>query len=154
MSKDKKIDLHFPTEAPDSLGLSFIKVYNLWHRQIKQALKPYQLTHPQFVILASLGYLSQTQKTVKQVDLAINADIDVMTTSTIVRNLEKNGLLSRHASEEDTRARTIQLTEKGQERLQQTLPIVEKVDQDFFAKLGLEQATFNQLLHKLAEENI
>jgi DNA-binding MarR family transcriptional regulator len=97
-----------------SIGLSFIKVFNLWHKQIKDHLKRIELTHPQFIVLASLGYLSQQRKEIDQVDISTQSDIDVMTTSTIVRNLEKSGLVNRKNSILDTRAKCIILTELGQ----------------------------------------
>ena len=34
-----------------------MRVYNKWHFTIKQALKELNLTHPQFVVLASLLYI-------------------------------------------------------------------------------------------------
>ena len=36
-----------------------MRVYNKWHFMIKNELKKVNLTHPQFVVLASLAYLSQ-----------------------------------------------------------------------------------------------
>ena len=47
---------HYKSDATQSIGLSFIKVYNLWHKKIKEQLKNINLTHPQFVVLASLGH--------------------------------------------------------------------------------------------------
>ena len=30
---------HYKSDATQSIGLSFIKVYNLWHKKIKEQLK-------------------------------------------------------------------------------------------------------------------
>ena len=140
----------FQNNSEESIGLSFIKVYNLWHKQIKTQLRQLELTHPQFIVLASLGYLSQKDNEVNQVSISKNCDIDVMTVSTIVRNLEKMQLVIRENSINDTRSKIIRLTDLGQKKLAQSLPIVEEIDRYFFECLGKERTTFNQLLLQLA----
>lgn len=139
----------FKDNSDASIGLSFIKVYNLWHKQIKDQLKSIELTHPQFIVLASLGYISQRKTEVNQVDISKKSEIDVMTVSTIVRNLEKAELINRKNSIKDTRAKSIALTELGKKKLAEALPLVEKVDHDFFASLGKDRNDFNRLLLQL-----
>ena len=148
-----KFQSEFKHDSSGSVGLSFVKVYNLWHKQIKDSLKEIQLTHPQFVVLASLGYLSQQDQEVNQVAISKKSDIDVMTISTIIRNLEKSGLISRKNSLVDTRAKAIVLTAAGQEKLTEALPIVEKIDRDFFGEAGTDVETLNRLLLQLVEKN-
>lgn len=144
----------FPSKYQDSsdhsIGFSFIRVYNIWHRQIKTALAKIGLTHPQFVVIASLGYLAQFDQEITQVNIAGTSDIDVMTVSTIIKNLEKKQLVKRTASIKDTRAKSVQLTTEGAEIMIKAMEIVEEIDQQFFGQLGNEQADFNQLLHRLA----
>ncbi len=139
----------YADNAEKSIGLSFIKAYNIWHRKIKNKLGDLGLTHPQFVVLASLGYLAQQQEEVKQIDIANNADIDVMTCSTIVRNLEKLTLVYRCTSKQDTRAKVLSITDEGNQILSQALTLVEGVDTAFFSVLDDDQAVLNQLLQEL-----
>ncbi|MGM0110170.1 MarR family winged helix-turn-helix transcriptional regulator [Enterococcus sp. DIV0187] len=141
----------FKDNSEASIGLSFIKVYNLWHKRIKDQLKRIELTHPQFIVLASLGYLSQKYNEVNQVDISKKSDMDVMTVSTIVRKLEKSGLVNRKNSTIDTRAKSIVLTDSGQKKLAEALPIVEKVDHDFFDRLGKDRTDLNRLLLQLID---
>ena len=143
---------HYKSDATQSIGLSFIKVYNSWHKKIKDKLKDINLTHPQFVVLASLGHLNQKNSEVNQVDISKQSDIDVMTVSTIIRNLEKQKLVIRQNSLIDTRAKSVQLTKHGQKTLTKALPVVEAVDQEFFEKLGTKKEQLNLLLLKLLEE--
>lgn len=147
------MNYNFQSEFKDnsnaSIGLLFVKVYNLWHKRIKDQLKSIELTHPQFIVLASLGYLSQQYNEVNQVDISKKSDMDVMTVSTIVRNLEKSGLVNRKNSIIDTRAKSIALTERGQKKLVEALPVVEKIDHDFFDSLGKDKNKFNKLLLQL-----
>ncbi|MEK0307119.1 MarR family winged helix-turn-helix transcriptional regulator [Bifidobacterium favimelis] len=143
----------FPSEygqnASGSVGLSFIRVYNLWHKQVKDALKGIGLTHPQYVVLASLGYLAQQGNEINQVDIARNSDIDVMTVSTILRNLERGGLVTRRTAPDDQRAKTVTMTHAGRSILKRALPLVEGIDADFFGALGRDEAAFNTMLLKL-----
>lgn len=144
-------DSKYADDSTKSIGFSFIRAYNIWHRKIKKELLDIGLTHPQFVVLAALGYLESHQDEVKQIDVAASADMDVMTCSTIVRNLEKDDLLYRQNSIRDTRAKILSLTLAGKQVMTQALKIVESVDDSFFAALGDDQGTFNQSLHQLIQ---
>ncbi|MDU5734371.1 MAG: MarR family transcriptional regulator [Veillonella sp.] len=102
-----------------------MRVYNKWHFTIKQALKELNLTHPQFVVLASLAYLSQHDNEVTQVMISKLSGIDVMTVSQILSLLEKRGFVERKEHSRDTRAKAVLLNEKGSEILQKAVPLVE-----------------------------
>ena len=85
-----------------------MRVYNKWHFTIKQALKEsWNLTHPQFVVLASLAYLSQHDNEVTQVMISKLSGIDVMTVSQILSLLEKRGFVERKEHSRDTRAKAV-----------------------------------------------
>ncbi|EGO9400005.1 MarR family winged helix-turn-helix transcriptional regulator [Enterococcus faecalis] len=142
---------NYKEDSNGSVGLSFIKVYNCWYKEIKNRLKKIGITHPQFVVLASLGYLSQYKEEINQVDVAKQSDMDVMTVSTVIKNLEKQTLLRREVSLSDTRAKVVKLTPKGWELLNQALPIVETIDKEFFGKLGSEEKELQRLLGLLVE---
>ena len=143
----------YAENSAGSIGFSYIKAYNIWHRKIKSELLNIGITHPQFVVLASLGYLKQHQNEVKQIDVANSADIDVMTISTIIRNLEKLELVHRTTSELDTRAKVLSITTEGTQILNRALKIVEAIDTQFFSILKDDEKTFNHLLHTLIQDN-
>ena len=73
-----------PTESP---GLLLWQVTNRWQQAQRAALKPYGLTHVQFVVLASLTYLA-VDGPVTQKALADHAALDPMMTSQVLRALE------------------------------------------------------------------
>lgn len=104
--------------------------------------------------MASIGYLHQTNKEVNQVDISKQSDIDIMTVFTIIRNLEKAQLLIRQSFSIDSRAKVIELTKAGEQLLSKALPLVEKVDTNFFEVLQSVQATFSSLLLQLVAENL
>ena len=72
-----------------------MRAYNEWHFMIKKELKKIKLTHPQFVVLASLAYLSQNGDEVTQVMISKLSGIDVMTVSQILSLLEKHDFVKR-----------------------------------------------------------
>lgn len=141
-SKDKD-------NSENSIGLIFMRTYNKWHSEIKRQLKELEITHPQFVILTTLGYLSQQEPEVTQVMIAKIAGMDVMSVSQIIALMEKNNLIERKEHSKDTRAKAVSLTQKGKEKMNLALPIVESIDIDFFASLGEKETEFINLLHEL-----
>ncbi len=81
--------------AEDSSGFLLWQVTNLWQREIRKALEQYDLTHSQFVLLASTHWLTLQNKDVTQVLLSMHTKIDPMTTSKVLRPLQTKGLLKR-----------------------------------------------------------
>ena len=118
-----------PSESP---GFLLWKVSNLWQQKQREALSKLDLTHVQFVLLAVLGWFSRVEAHVSQASLARHAGTDEMMTSTVVRTLEKKGLLKRLKHPTDTRARVLQLTPRGEQAMGEALKVVEQVDRDFF----------------------
>ena len=129
-----------------------MRVYNKWHSMIKKELKKMNLTHPQFVVLASLAYLSQDSNEVTQVMISKLSGIDVMTVSQILNLLEKNDFVKRKEHSKDTRAKAVILNKKGEETLQKAVPLVEKIDEIFFEKLDTDEEQFKHFLVRLNEE--
>ena len=129
-----------------------MRVYNKWHSMIKKELKKMNLTHPQFVVLASLAYLSQNGNEVTQVMISKLSGIDVMTVSQILNLLEKNDFVKRKEHSKDTRAKAVILNKKGEETLQKAVPLVEKIDEFFFKKLDTNEEQFKHFLARLNEE--
>lgn len=134
-----------------STGLMFLRTYNRWHSEIKKQLKKIDITHPQFVVLTTIGYLIQEKAEITQVMIANLAGMDVMSLSQILVLLEKKGYIERRQHSKDTRANAIFLTPCGREKMIASLPIVEKIDELFFGSLGESEATFRLYLSKLKE---
>lgn len=137
----------FSVEKPeDSSGFLLWQVTNLWQREIKKALEQLALTHSQYVLLASIHWLTLHQQEVTQVILSAHTKIDPMTTSTVLRTLQKRGLVKRQEHLTDTRAKTVELTEEGIRIVQQAVVLVESFDHAFFSVLGEQTNEFNRQL--------
>lgn len=122
-------------EPYDSLGFHLWQVTNLWQKNLRHALHELDLTHVQFILLASIEWLNaqSAQEDVTQVQIAGYAHIDPMMASQVLRHLEKKGFLIRMEHPMDTRAKSITLTPVGERMLSQALDIVVKADRSFFA---------------------
>ena len=143
----KKDDNTFSVKkAEDSSGFLLWQVTNLWQREIKKALEPYELTHSQFVLMASIHWLTLQKQDVTQILLSSHTKIDPMTTSTVLRTLQTKGLLQRQEHLTDTRAKTVGLTDNGKKIIKQAVKTVEAFDKTFFETLGEKTQKFNEQL--------
>ena len=109
-----------------------------WRGSIEWMLKPIGLTHPQFVILATLGWLTRKGERVSQAAIGQMAGLDPNTVSQIIRGLEQKELIIREKSS-DGRAKNPILTTKGSAILKKAMPAVETKDAEFFQKLTAEE---------------
>lgn len=132
----KKISVHEgPKQSP---GFLLWHISTSWRSSIEAALKTFGLTHPQFVVLATTGWLTRNGELATQAAIGKMAGLDPNTTSQIITGLEKKELIKREASF-DGRAKNPKLTTQGNELLTQALPAVEQEDSEFFNILSLQE---------------
>jgi len=137
--------------AAESPGFLLWQVTNLWQRQMRAVLKDVDLTHVQFVLLASLAWLCRDDRAVvSQSALAQHARIDVMMTSQVLRTLEQKGFIERTAHPHDTRANALSVTPQGHLLAQRAIGLVEAADRRFFGPLGRDIPKLNDALRTLA----
>lgn len=150
MTKEIEFQFKSPNDSP---GYLLGQVTMLWQRKQKRVLDPLDLTHTQFIILASLAWLSKTNKNVTQVDIANQGNMDRMMVSKVLRTLEDKSFITRQEHETDTRAKTIKLTKIGETVLQKAIIEVENVDEDFFSTLETSLPSFNKSMIQLIDKN-
>ena len=150
MTKDVEFSFKSPNDSP---GYLLAHLTMLWQRKQKKALDPLDLTHTQFVLLASLSWLSRENNVVTQVDIANQSNADRMMVSKVLRTLEEKKFITRQEHETDTRAKTIQLTNAGRKTLQKAIIKVENTDKDFFEAIETSLSSFNANMLKLIDEN-
>jgi DNA-binding MarR family transcriptional regulator len=142
-SKDNTFSVE---KAEESSGFLLWQVTNLWQREIKKALEEFGLTHSQYVLLASIHWLTLHDQEVTQVVLSNHTKIDPMTTSTVLRTLQQKGFLQREEHRTDTRAKSVGLTEEGVRIIKMAVVVVEKFDKVFFSLLGNKTTELNNIL--------
>jgi DNA-binding MarR family transcriptional regulator len=137
-------------EGPEhSPGFLLWQVSTQWRRCIENALSALGLTHPQFVLLASVAWLSRHGQLATQAALARHCKTDVNMTSQVLRTLAKKGYIERVQQQGDERSKFSRITFKGKQLIEQALPLVESVDRDFFKQWHGEQEMAIALLRKL-----
>lgn len=141
---------HFE-EHEYSPGFLLWQVSTQWRRQIETALTTLDLTHPQFVLLANIGWLTRNGNQVTQIELARHCGTDITMTSQVLRTLERKAYIQRKHREGNERSKFPSLTEKGAQLIEKAIPIVEAVDKKFFGKLKNEIKNCTELLQKLVQ---
>ncbi len=136
------------TGPEDSPGYLLWRVSTNWRRAIEDALKPLQLTHPQFVVLATVGWLTRNNETTTQVAVSRQAGLDPNTTSQVLKGLQAKGLIER-VQKTDQRSKHPSLTQKGRAILSKALPSVEEKDAQFFKVLNAKEPQFIKCLKNL-----
>jgi len=136
-----------PEQSP---GFLLWHVTLRWQRDVVAALAPLDLTHVQFVLLASAWWLNSHGEDPNQLTLARHAGTDVKMTSQVLRKLETKGLIERQVDPADTRAKRLRVTERGAGLAQQAVAVVEAVDAKFFEAVP-ERAGLLSTLRLLAE---
>lgn len=120
----------------DSPGFLLWQTTTIWQRLIKKALDPYDISHAQFVILAISLWFQDKNTEIPQAWIVQYSQLDKMTVSKSIKKLTTQGYLKRIENNLDTRAKSIFLTNKGKALITQLVPLVEKIDQDFFNAIG------------------
>lgn len=137
----------------ESTGYLLYHLTNLLQRTMKKELDKIELTHTQFIILATVFRLSQTNENVTQIEIATESKTDKMMVSKILRTLQNKNLLTRQEHSTDTRAKIILLTEDGKKLFKQAFSIVKEIEQSFFEPLSQGKDDFNSSIKLLTKIN-
>jgi DNA-binding MarR family transcriptional regulator len=138
--------------AEESPGFLLWRVSALWRRAIEAVLKPLGLTHPQFVILATTGWLTRNGEKASQAEIGKQAALDPNTTSQILCSLQAKGLIERSHTA-NKRSKYPMLTPAGAKSLAKAIPAVERADAAFFASVDLKESEVLKTLQILAHSD-
>lgn len=139
----------------DSYGFLLWQITTIWQRKIKSKIKKYNITHSQFVILASLMWFSQKGEYCNQILLSQHTKIDKATTGDIISNLENKQLITREINIKDNRSYIIKLTKKGNLLIPKVINDVENIDKKIFDILSnKEKEYFKSICLKIENANI
>lgn len=116
-----------------SPGFIFWRDFMRWQRGLNAQLRPFDLTQPQFAVLAVCAWLTRDGATVTQQAMVDFMGMDRMHISQITSRLEKSGLIERKIAATDLRTKHVSLTAKGQNLLGRAMPVVEAFDKAFFS---------------------
>lgn len=148
-------NLPFGFDRPeDSLGFLLWQTTMVWQRQIKKALEPYDISHAQFVVMATILWFEAHEYDITQVLIINQTKLDKMTVSKSLKKLVSNDYASRIEHKTDARAKSVTLTEKGKEAVYKLVPIIEGIDCAFFDRAAAdEQEILKRILRKLVKND-
>jgi len=142
MGRDSVYDIE------NSIGFLLAKAYQRGFGLFKEQLECYDLTPPQFSLLAFLWI----EDGLSQTSLSQKTQVDRTTIGGLIDRLEKLGLVQRLPAPEDRRAHRICLTEKGRGLEKELCTIAGEVTEKFLAPLGVEErTTLRETLRKLRQ---
>lgn len=134
----------------DDIGYLIWRVTKFWQRGKHKILDEFGLTSPQLELLGAIYHMSKREIEATQIVLSQETDIDPMTTSTVLRNLQKKGLINRRESTTDTRARIVEMTETGSVLFTKAIIKLKESQNILFENIDKEALTI-QLQHLLQE---
>ncbi len=138
-----------PLEPESSPGFLLWHVTLRWQRDVAAALAPLDLTHVQFVLLATAWWMNTHGADPNQLSLARQAGTDVKMTSQVLGRLEAKDLITRVVDATDTRAKKLTVTDRGAALAQRAIAAVEAVDAAFFEPVP-DRAALLAMLRPLA----
>ncbi|MCH9753750.1 MAG: MarR family winged helix-turn-helix transcriptional regulator [Alphaproteobacteria bacterium] len=143
--------LPFGFDKPeDSPGFLLWQTTMIWQRQIKKSLEPYDISHAQFVIMATLLWFEAHHYNTTQILIVNRSKLDKMTVSNSLKKLAGFGYIHRIEDKKDTRAKNVSLTKKGKKLVHILVPIIEDIDQAFFSQTSQkEKEVFMNAMKKL-----
>ena len=130
-------------------GFLLWQVSTSWQTGLKKCLRPHQLSHPEFIILAIMRYLADKKIEAHQRRLADHCKLGVMHVSKILHTLERKKLIARIEHQQDARAKKVILTAEGLHKIIAAVASVEDFDRQFFAPIQEHALGFNHLLHNI-----
>lgn len=136
-----------------STGYLLWQISNLRQRKINTELIDIQLTYPQFVVLVGIHWLQENKETVNQVLLINYTKMDKSVVSSVLKLLEKKSYVNRETAPQDTRSKTLTLSNNGINKLDEAMETIQLIDKKLFNNtiLGLDQ--LNGFLLKTLTDN-
>jgi DNA-binding MarR family transcriptional regulator len=131
-----------PIGPLSSPGFWLQRAAQAYLRELDARLRPMELTHTQFQLLAAAGWLSRDGEHPTQQQVADFAGADRMMTSKVLAVLETRGLLARAADAGDARVRRIAVTDAARELLRAATRVAREVDAEL---VGTDEALRDRL---------
>lgn len=124
-------------DIENSIGFLISKAYQRAWAILREQIDPYDLTPPQFALLAFLW----KQDGLTQAELSEKGQIDRTTIGGLIDRLEKSGLVERCQHPQDRRAYKIHLTDNGRQLEEPLSNCAQRALQQFTAGLSETEVT-------------
>ncbi|MFI6935622.1 MarR family winged helix-turn-helix transcriptional regulator [Streptomyces sp. NPDC050287] len=125
-----------PAPLGPTPGYLVWRLANKWRTAVDQALAPLNLTHAQYVVLASLSGMERSGRQPSQRELADHTGLEALYVSKLARSLEAAGLVGRARDTEDTRVVRLALTDEGRTTVRPAIDAVQVLLDRLLTPLG------------------
>ena len=132
-----------------STGYLLNHIANDWQKKLNVVFSDYAIDYVQYALLNALQAHNNSKVVATQVMLSNFAGIDKMTTSKTIRVLEEQKLLKRSESKTDSRAKSVEITDKGRKTFDTATKLLEKFEKEFFRNLYKADKSINSKLETL-----
>ena len=123
--------------APErAVGFVMWRIVHRYQREVDQQLRPFDLTHLQFVILTLVAWQSRSGEPSTQAGLARFGEIHPMQVSKVLKTLEHKGAVRRTPAPSNALAKHVGITSAGLSTLEQALPVVIEIQSRLFGDGG------------------
>ncbi len=156
--EDKQTTTNFgniPEPAADNeLSHELSRLQRCVDRQLRRCIEKHVdqsgIYRGQHMLLMWLGH----NPGATQAQLAKARDISPAATTNALQKLEKDGYILREADEEDCRINHVQVTDKGQKVIEQSLQTFQKIDEEMYQGFNEEEllqlkSFYERILHNL-----
>lgn len=129
---------HTQNQTKDEEPFKLPKGFYLWHkanrytRELKQALKPFNLTSTQWFILFAISKLNEKDTQLTHEDVAKALKLHPVVVSDIVKTLVRKNLVRKIKPKDNKRAFYLFPSPIGKQTLELSTPVVKRFDQQFF----------------------
>lgn len=143
------------SDPQNDIGYLIWRIMKFWQRGKHRVLDKYGITASQMEVMGAIYGMSEKDGEITQIILSQETDIDPMTISTILRNLQKKGLIDRTESKTDTRARAVKITDSGIQLFSKAITKVKEEQDHLFRNIDKEalRAQLQILLDELNRKN-
>ncbi len=122
-------------EARNLPGVLLWHASKLWQQCLNETLANLGLSSTNGAILCYVLYFHMRREPATQTTLAHATGVDLMTTSTALRTLERKGYVTRRQDPTDKRAYAVTLTTQGKNTAHQAQGLIAEAYQSFFGAL-------------------
>lgn len=146
-SARRRVALAPPSDLVAAPGYGARRLYQAylaaWNRHVDAVL-----TGPQFAVLSAIRAYPDADQT----SLATAVALDTSTMADVCRRMERRGLIARHASPHDARAKVLTLTDEGVAALAETTRRTRALDEALLSECSDEfRPQFAALLNAMGE---
>jgi DNA-binding MarR family transcriptional regulator len=133
----------------DVVGFLLWRALLVYQHRVEEKLHDTGITHLQFAVLATAGFLSLAGAEVSQRDIVRQSGIKEAQVSLMIKTLRAKGLLTQARGAQDPRVRAIRLTERGARSLESALPLIHAVQQELWPTTDVQDEMSTMLLATL-----